>query len=116
MFQRFFHSLFDRSTEAEPLSLVLPVTPLSGVVSMVHPLFKLFVRQHFITGLVKAGHTRQEAVSLADEHLTDEFLTAAMADAGVGAPPGGGILAWIIANLPAIMAFIAQIIALFPQG
>lgn len=81
-----------------------------------HPIVSLFIRQHVIAGLVEKGMPRAKARKIADDHLTDEFLAAGLNDHGLkmpAAPPAGGWLAWLMANLPAILDMIAKLIALF---
>lgn len=71
----------------------------------------LFIRERMTAGLVKQGKTLAEARDIVSG-VGDDFLNASLADVGL-TPPTGGFLAWLVANLPAIIALITQLITLF---
>jgi hypothetical protein len=100
---------------AVPAVAAEPVAAPTAVKS--HPVVTLFVRQHIIAGLVEKGMPRAKARKIVDDQLTDEFLTASLAEKGLKTPMagagGGGVFQWLIDNLPAILALITQLISLF---
>jgi hypothetical protein len=50
------------------------------------------------------------------DQIGSDVFDSVQAEATAGTIVPGGFLAWIMANLPAILAMIAQIMALFPKA
>lgn len=71
-----------------------------------------YIRNKVESGLVDKGMAVSQALTTARSSLTDTFLQSVVADAGL-TPPSGGVLQWLIANLPAILAIVEQLITLF---
>lgn len=79
---------------------------------MSHPFLSHFIRNRVVAGLMaKKNLSRADAESLYDSSICDQCLAGAFADAGIEAP-AAGVLAWLLANLPAVLKVVAEIIAI----
>lgn len=79
-----------------------------------HPVLSGFIRTKLILGLVAKGKSVHDARDMVGS-MSDSYIRSTLVDAGVSLPeaPAGGWGAWILANLPAIIADIMQLLALF---